>query len=131
MEQEDRFNILDAFKSGTSNVLITTDVSSRGIDIPSVDVVVNYDMPEHPETYVHRCGRTGRGNKLGNAISLCSPGEMHLLKEIETYTGQEIERFELSGREYADIVFDSEDPHYDWQKLIQQANEEEGTMDSW
>jgi ATP-dependent RNA helicase RhlE len=131
MEQEDRFKILDAFKSGTSNVLITTDVSARGIDIPSVDVVVNYDMPEHPETYVHRCGRTGRGNKLGNAISLCSPGEMHLLKEIETYTGQEIERFELSGRDYADIVFDSEDPHYDWQKLIKQANEEEGTMDSW
>jgi ATP-dependent RNA helicase RhlE len=131
MEQEDRFNILDDFKIGTSKVLITTDLSARGIDIPSVDVVVNYDMPEHPETYVHRCGRTGRGNKRGNAISLCSPGEIPLLKEIEAYTGQEIERFELSGREYSDIVFDSEDPHYDWQKLIQQANEEEGTKDTW
>jgi len=62
---------------------------------------------------------------------LCSPGEIPLLKEIEAYTGQEIERFELSGREYSDIVFDSEDPHYDWQKLIQQANEEEGTKDTW
>jgi ATP-dependent RNA helicase RhlE len=131
MEQEDRFKILDDFKIGTSKVLITTDLSARGIDIPSVDVVVNYDMPEHPETYVHRCGRTGRGNKRGNAISLCSPGEIPLLKEIEAYTGQEIERFELSGREYSDIVFDSEDPHYDWQKLIQQANEEEGTKDTW
>ena len=60
------------FKAGTSEILIATDVASRGLDIPDVDVVINYDLPHDPKTYVHRIGRTARAGKSGRAISLVS-----------------------------------------------------------
>lgn len=117
LEQKNRFSILDRFRKGETNILITTDVACRGIDVPEMDYVINYDLPDNPENYVHRCGRTGRGNKKGHAISFCAENEKSLLIDIENYTGNEIERFEISPSDYKDIVSDSgtED---DWQSMI-------------
>ena len=118
IEQNDRFAILDRFRSGENNVLITTDVACRGIDIPDMDYVVNYDLPDNPENYVHRCGRTGRGNKRGQALSFCSKDENLLLDAIESYTGEEVQRFNITSDDYKEILSDTESGEYNWKKLI-------------
>lgn len=129
--QAERFAILDRFRSGENRVLITTDVSARGIDIPNVDYVINYDLPDDPENYVHRCGRTGRGEKTGQALSFCAPDEKPLLAQIEEYTGEEIEHYDIHHDDYKAILEDSEDGNYNWQRLIDQANKEDGTEEEW
>jgi len=131
IEQRDRFAILDRFRASENKVLITTDVAARGIDIPSVEYVVNYDLPEEPENYVHRCGRTGRGKYKGQAVSFCSEGEKPLLEEIEKYTGEEIEQYDITRNDYLEILNDSDDGSDDWQKLLKKSNEEDGTQDEW
>ena len=118
--QNERFALLDRFRASENKVLITTDVAARGIDIPNMEYVVNYDLPDNPENYVHRCGRTGRGTALGQALSFCSQDEVVLLEAIEEYTGEEVLRYEISEGEYKAILFDAEDPNYNWQKLIQE-----------
>ena len=118
IEQNDRFAILDRFRSGENNVLITTDVACRGIDIPDMDYVVNYDLPDNPENYVHRCGRTGRGNKRGQALSFCSKDENLLLDAIESYTGEEVQRFNITADDYKEILGDTELSDYNWKKLM-------------
>jgi ATP-dependent RNA helicase RhlE len=90
-EQQDRLQVMQEFRKGDVKVLIATDISARGIDIPSVDYVVNYDMPEQPENYVHRIGRTGRGVQKGKAVSFCAPEEEPLLRDIEQYLDGTIE----------------------------------------
>ena len=118
IEQNDRFAILDRFRSSENNVLITTDVACRGIDIPDMDYVVNYDLPDNPENYVHRCGRTGRGNKRGQALSFCSKDENLLLDAIESYTGEEVQRFNITADDYKEILSDTELSDYNWKKLM-------------
>jgi ATP-dependent RNA helicase RhlE len=83
-----------------------------------MEYVINYDLPDNPENYVHRCGRTGRGSALGQALSFCSKDELPLLDAIEAYTGEEVLRYEISEGEYKAILFDADDPNYNWQKLI-------------
>lgn len=131
MDQAERFAILDRFRNGENRVLVTTDLAARGIDIPTVEYVINYDLPEDPENYVHRCGRTGRGNNKGQAISFCSDEERKLLKAIEDYTGESIAHYEIENEDYLEILRDSEDGSYDWKKLIQESNLEDGTEDVW
>ena len=131
IEQKDRFAIFERFRSGENKVLITTDVAARGIDIPSVDYVINYDLPEDSENYVHRCGRTGRGKNRGQAISFCSEGEKELLIAIEEYTGEEIERYDISKGDYSSILNDSDDGTDDWQTLLRKANAEDGKENEW
>ncbi|MBL4861977.1 MAG: DEAD/DEAH box helicase [Crocinitomicaceae bacterium] len=131
IEQKERFAILDRFRSSENKLLITTDVAARGIDIPDVDYVVNYDLPENPENYVHRCGRTGRGKNKGRAISFCSEGEKELLTLIEEYTGEEIEHYDLSKGDYLDILKETDDGSNNWEKLINQANKEDGKEEEW
>lgn len=131
IDQKERFAILDRFRSGENRVLITTDVAARGIDIPTMDYVINYDLPDDPENYVHRCGRTGRGTNKGQALSFCSDGERELLTAIEDYTGEEIEHYEIDREDYDAILNDSDDPNYDWKKLIDKVNKEDGTEDVW
>jgi ATP-dependent RNA helicase RhlE len=131
IEQKDRFAILDRFRSDANNVLITTDVAARGIDIPTMDYVINYDLPDDAENYVHRCGRTGRGNKRGQALSFCSEAEKELLEAIEAYTGEEIEQYTITKDEYLDILNDSDDGSNNWKKLLDQSNKEDGTEDEW
>lgn len=98
--QEERERTMRAFRKGESSILIATDVSARGIDIPNVEYVVNYDLPESSENYVHRVGRTGRGREKGQAFSFCSTEEQALLKEIEGNLGKPIERIDISKRDY-------------------------------
>lgn len=102
-EQNDRLEVLNNFKQGKVKMLIATDVSARGIDIADVDFVVNYDLPEHPENYVHRVGRTGRGRKKGLAYSFCDDSEKDLLSKIEAYIGKSIKILELSKDGYQEI----------------------------
>lgn len=131
VEQKNRFKILARFKSGENTVLVTTDVAARGIDIPDIAYVVNYDLPEEPENYVHRIGRTGRGKNKGWAISFCSEQEKELLLAIEEYTGNKIDVFELSKSDYQLILKDSDTENDDWQSLMKNANKEFGTEDIW
>ena len=100
MEQADRQKALNAFRSGEVKLLIATDVSARGIDIAGVEIVINYDLPENPENYVHRVGRTGRGKNRGTALSFCSSGEKDLLVAIEDYIYKPIDRIELEKKDH-------------------------------
>ena len=78
-----RQNALSSFKTGKIRVLVATDIAARGIDIDGLSHVVNYELPNVPETYVHRIGRTGRAGKTGEAISFCDFDEKEYLKDIE------------------------------------------------
>jgi ATP-dependent RNA helicase RhlE len=131
IDQAERFAILERFRNGENSILVTTDVAARGIDIPTVDYVINYDLPQDPENYVHRCGRTGRGNNKGQAISFCSKEERTLLQVIEEYTGESIAHYDIDKADYLEILRDSEDGSYDWKKLIQESNLEDGKEDVW
>lgn len=84
--QKAREKALNGFKEGKINVLVATDIASRGIDIEKLDYVVNYDLPEMAETYIHRIGRTGRAGLKGSAITFCDPSERKLLAKIESHT---------------------------------------------
>ena len=92
--QSGRERALKAFRDGRTDVLIATDVAARGLDVPDVSLVVNFDIPPDPEYYVHRIGRTGRSGKSGEAITFVNPREMRELKMIERATGAEIRRGE-------------------------------------
>ncbi len=117
-EQHDRLLTMKQFKEGIIKVLIATDVSSRGIDIPNVEYVVNYDLPEQVENYVHRIGRTGRGTKKGIALSFCSPEEMDVLEEISDYVGKEIKVMTINKNDYTETLDFSEVAPHDWRSLI-------------
>lgn len=122
--QQDRYHVMEKFKRGDVKLLIATDVSARGIDIPSVDFVVNYDLPEQAENYVHRVGRTGRGKQKGHAVSYCSEEEKPLLAAIEEYVGKPIEKLDISGKDYSETVEFTDDSSYNWQAVLQQAESE-------
>lgn len=118
-EQEQRRRTMQLFHKGEIKVLIATDVSARGIDIPEVEYVVNYDLPESPEYYVHRVGRTGRGSHKGQAISFCSKEEREMLATIEKQLGKPIYRTEISKGFYRDTIESSkENEETDWQSLL-------------
>lgn len=108
-DQKQRQQILERFRKGENKLLIATDVSARGIDIPDVDLVVNYDMPDDPEYYVHRVGRTGRGTKKGTAISFCSESEKEVTNNIEGFLGTKIALTEVPTEEYKGTIEFSED----------------------
>jgi ATP-dependent RNA helicase RhlE len=88
--QANRERAIAAFKSGDMPVLVATDIAARGIDIPGVSHIINYDLPEVPEQYVHRIGRTARAGAEGKAVAFCSPEERGLLRDIERLTRQKI-----------------------------------------
>jgi ATP-dependent RNA helicase RhlE len=81
--QGQRDRAIKAFRDGTITVLVATDVAARGIDIPGVAYVINYDLPEVPDNYVHRIGRTARAGREGEAIAFCAPEEVGLLRQIQ------------------------------------------------
>jgi len=101
--QSDRLNVMEAFKTGKVKLLIATDVSARGIDIPNVDFVVNYNLPDYTENYVHRVGRTGRGDQIGIAYTFCSAGEKDLLDEIQSFLGKQIKVLEVQNDVYTEV----------------------------
>jgi len=118
--QHERSQILDDFRTGATKLLIATDVSARGIDIPDVDFVVNYDLPEVPENYVHRVGRTGRGTKKGQAVSFCSSEEKVILDEIESFLDKEIMVMDIDKNAYRETLDFTKDTDNNWKKLIRE-----------
>ena len=92
MEQADRLRELERFRSGEINILVASDVAARGLDIKGVSHVFNYDVPWHPDDYVHRVGRTGRAGAKGVAITLVTPEDGEAIANIEKLTGQTIAR---------------------------------------
>ena len=90
MNQSQRDRVMNSFRSGQTELLVATDVAARGLDIPSVSHVVNYDLPTSPESYVHRIGRTGRAGREGAAITVIDPREQRLLWNIEQLTKAKI-----------------------------------------
>jgi ATP-dependent RNA helicase RhlE len=118
-DQGERSEAMKKFKDGNCQILIATDVSARGIDIPDVNYVINYDLPEKAENYVHRVGRTGRGVKKGMAISFCSEDEKELLNEIQQFLNKEIEVIKLGKKDYARTMdFAKKNTETDVQALI-------------
>ncbi|MCA1630672.1 MAG: DEAD/DEAH box helicase, partial [Acidobacteria bacterium] len=95
--QPQREAALRGFKEGRTRVLVATDIAARGIDVDSVSHVINYDVPEQPEDYIHRIGRTGRAGKGGRAITLVTPVEELSMRAIERLTGQAVERVVMPG----------------------------------
>jgi superfamily II DNA/RNA helicase len=93
MEQSDRIKELDRFKSGDINIIVASDVAARGLDIPGVSHVVNYDVQHHAEDYVHRIGRTGRAGRTGIAFTLATEAEAENLAEVEKLIRQKIARY--------------------------------------
>lgn len=125
-EQSDRMKVMKQFREGAVKVLIATDVSARGIDIPEVEYVVNYDLPDVPENYVHRVGRTGRGTAKGTAVSFCAPEEKAMLQEIEAYITKPITVMDIDKQEYVDTLTFTEDiPNTNWQALLEEGEREE------
>jgi ATP-dependent RNA helicase RhlE len=123
--QKDRLKVLESFKKGEVKMLIATDVSARGIDIPGVDYVVNYDLPEQADNYVHRVGRTGRGRNKGIAVSFCSTEERELLAQIEKYTNNKIAVIEIDKKDYSETIDFSMDASSDWKTLLREAEEDD------
>ena len=107
--QRERIEALEGFKSGKYEVMVATDIASRGLDIAGVSHVINYDVPEHPEDYVHRIGRTGRGQNVGDAFTLMNGEEVPALQAIEHFIGQKITRLKLENFPYLyTVLFEPE-----------------------
>ena len=100
--QRARERALEKFRAGTCQVLVATDVMSRGIDVSGIDAVVNYDVPMDPEDYVHRIGRTGRAGATGHAYTFVAPDEISPLREIEYFTKKLVPVWDLAGFTYDD-----------------------------
>jgi ATP-dependent RNA helicase DeaD len=99
MNQAQRERCIEQMKSGKSSILVATDVVARGLDIPRISLVVNYDLPGDNEAYVHRIGRTGRAGREGTAISFVRPREMYSLRHYERLTSGKVESYELPNIE--------------------------------
>ncbi|KAJ2851534.1 ribosomal RNA processing protein [Coemansia brasiliensis] len=93
LSMDKRLGALNKFKSGARKVLVATDVASRGLDIPAVDLVVNYDIPSYSKDYIHRVGRTARAGRSGKAISFVTQYDVELLQRIEQVIGKKLEEF--------------------------------------
>jgi ATP-dependent RNA helicase RhlE len=107
--QRERIEALEGFKSGKYEVMVATDIAARGLDIAGVSHVINYDVPEHPEDYVHRIGRTGRAQNVGDAFTLMNGQEVASLHAIEHFIGQKIPRLKLENFPYLyTVLFEPE-----------------------
>ena len=98
--QRERIEALEGFKSGRYEVLVATDIAARGLDIAGVSHVINYDVPENPEDYVHRIGRTGRAQNTGDAFTLVTEDDVRDARSIERYMGLGVERKKVEGFPY-------------------------------
>ncbi|CDO76554.1 hypothetical protein BN946_scf184982.g13 [Trametes cinnabarina] len=99
MAQKERDAIMAEFRSGTSRVLITTDVWARGIDVQQVSLVINYDLPANRENYIHRIGRSGRFGRKGVAINFVTVDDVRILRDIEQYYGTQIDEMPVNAAE--------------------------------
>jgi ATP-dependent RNA helicase RhlE len=104
--QPQRTKALQDFKSGKVRVLVATDIAQRGLDISDITHVVNYDVPQQAEDYVHRIGRTGRAEKEGDAFTFMSPDEIAMVRTIERVIGQPIPRISVPGFDFGTVAAD-------------------------
>jgi ATP-dependent RNA helicase RhlE len=102
--QNQRIEALAGFKSGKYEVMVATDIAARGIDVAGVSHVINYDVPEKPEDYVHRIGRTGRAQAVGDAFTLVSPENADDIRDIQRFIGQKIPELRLEGFDYKPLA---------------------------
>ncbi|MBY6090123.1 DEAD/DEAH box helicase [Maritimibacter alkaliphilus] len=98
LDQSQRMRTLDGFREGTLKLLVASDVAARGLDVPSVSHVFNFDVPSHAEDYVHRIGRTGRAGRKGKAVMICVPRDEKNLADIESLVEKTIPRIDAPGR---------------------------------
>jgi ATP-dependent RNA helicase RhlE len=127
--QRQRVAALEGFRSGQYQVLVATNIAARGLDVEGISHVINYDVPEHPEDYVHRVGRTARAEADGDAITLVTPDDEPLIYRIEHLLGHKVERKTLAG-------FDYDVPTPSWAKpsaetLARQATRSLNTAERW
>ncbi|KAJ6475309.1 P-loop containing nucleoside triphosphate hydrolase protein [Mycena vitilis] len=101
LSQSQRLGALGKFKSGSRKVLVATDIASRGLDIPSVDVVINFDIPTHSKDYIHRVGRTARAGRAGKSITLVTQYDVELVQRIEQTIGKQMELWPTDPEEIA------------------------------
>ncbi|HUX75075.1 MAG TPA: DEAD/DEAH box helicase [Anaerolineae bacterium] len=128
-KQRERISALEGFRSGKHRVLVATNIAARGLDVEGISHVVNYDVPEHPEDYVHRIGRTARAEADGDAITLVTPDDEGLIHRIEYLLDRKIERKTLPG-------FDYDVPTPSWARpsarvRMQQATQSQSLADRW
>jgi ATP-dependent RNA helicase RhlE len=102
--QAQRTQALEDFKSGATRVLVATDIAQRGLDISGITHVINYDVPQQPEDYVHRIGRTGRAEATGDAYTFMSPDEIAMVRTIERVIGQQIPRISVPGYDFGTVA---------------------------
>ena len=98
MSQHQRLGSLNKFKSANATILVATDVASRGLDIPLVDVVINYDIPTNSKDYIHRVGRTARAGRTGKAINMVTQYDVELYQRIEQLLGQKLKEYQPTSR---------------------------------
>ena len=127
--QRERIAALEGFRSGKHRVLVATNVAARGLDVDGISHVINYDVPDQPENYVHRIGRTARAGADGDAITLVTPDDEGLIHRIEYLLGRKIDRRTLPG-------FDYDVPVPSWAKpsakaLVRQATQSQNLADRW
>lgn len=99
--QRERENALAGFRNGRYEVMVATDIAARGIDVEQISHVINFDVPHHPEDYVHRIGRTGRAQSVGDAFTIMTAEDLQEVAAIERFIGQKIPRVKLDGFDYA------------------------------
>jgi ATP-dependent RNA helicase RhlE len=104
--QAQRIHALEDFKRGEIRVLVATDIAQRGLDITGVTHVINYDVPQQPEDYVHRIGRTGRAAREGDAYTFMAPDEITMVRTIERLIGQPIPRISVPGFDFGGVAAD-------------------------
>src|SRR3954471_276625 len=102
--QGERTRALEDFKSGKVRVLVATDIAQRGLDVSGISHVINYDVPQQPEDYVHRIGRTGRAAATGDAFTFMSPGEIAMVRTIERVIGKQIPRISVPGYDFGTTI---------------------------
>jgi len=104
--QPQRTRALEDFKSGKVRVLVATDIAQRGLDISGISHVINYDVPQQAEDYVHRIGRTGRAAQEGDAFTFMAPDEIAMVRQIERMLGQPIPRISVPGFDFGTVAAD-------------------------
>ena len=131
MDQSDRIKELDRFKAGDILILVASDVAARGLDVPGVSHVVNYDVPHHAEDYVHRIGRTGRAGRTGIAYTIATPEEADNLHEVEKLIGHKVPRHDAVATTAAEVAEVAETIDVPADAVVASCNRSRSTRRNW
>jgi ATP-dependent RNA helicase RhlE len=121
MSQNQRQKAINGFREGKVDILVATDIAARGIDVPEISHVINFDMPDTVDAYTHRIGRTGRARETGEAFTFTAPEDEEMVRSVEKVLGKPIERRRLDGFEYGSFV--PEERPRPYQPVINQNRE--------